>query len=265
MIFQIKAYLQFLIRSKNRHGVHSPFVYQFVENCLNDRAPYQAYQTLADANRQLATNKQLIRVTDHGAKSKTMHPKRRRVCDMAAVAGITPYRQKLLYRLARYFNIENALEIGTSVGKATVALAAANVRVQTIEGCTNTQAVAKDLLADYSDRIQFINGTFEAILPTINDHKFDLIFFDGNHQYEPTISYFNTLLPTAHAQSVWIFDDIYYSANMQSAWEVIRNDARVTLSIDTFRWGMVFFEPRPHKEHFVIRPPFFFDRTQWGF
>ncbi|OYQ39625.1 O-methyltransferase [Flavobacterium aurantiibacter] len=259
MIFQIKAYLHFLYRSKNRHGVHSPFVYQFVENCLNDSRPYEAYQTFEQLNQKLAANKQLVQVTDFGAQSKTLHSKQRRVCDMAAVAGITPYRQRLLFRMARYFEVKNALEIGTSVGKASVALAEAGVNLQTLEGCAQTQAVAQDVLADYSDRIQFTNGTFEAILPTINDQKFDLIFFDGNHQYEPTISYFNMLLQTVHHKSVWIFDDIYYSTHMQRAWEYLRKNPNVSLSVDTFRWGILFFEPRPHKEHFVIRTPFFFD------
>lgn len=83
--------------------------------------------------------------------------------------------------------------------------------------------------------------------------KYDFIFFDGNHSYEATLLYFESLLDTATNDSVWIFDDIHWSKDMEKAWETIKNHPKVTVTIDTFYWGLVFFRTEQKKEHFTIR------------
>jgi hypothetical protein len=40
---------------------------------------------------------------------------------------------------------------------------------------------------------------------------------------------------------------------MEEAWETIKNHPKVTVTIDTFQWGLVFFRKEQPKEHFVIR------------
>ena len=80
-----------------------------------------------------------------------------------------------------------------------------------------------------------------------------MIYFDGNHQKEATLQYFNQLLKTAHNDSVFIFDDIHWSKEMTEAWETIKNHPKVTVTIDTFFWGFVFFRKEQVKEHFIVR------------
>jgi hypothetical protein len=69
-----------------------------------------------------------------------------------------------------------------------------------------------------------------------------LIYFDGNHTYEATLRYFNEALKKKNADSVFIFDDIYWSEGMQKAWLEIKGNASVKVSIDTWHFGMVFFK-----------------------
>ena len=38
MLFRIKTYVNFLLRSTNQHGVHSPFVYNLVTKCFYNRS-----------------------------------------------------------------------------------------------------------------------------------------------------------------------------------------------------------------------------------
>ena len=83
--------------------------------------------------------------------------------------------------------------------------------------------------------------------------KYDLIFFDGNHQKEATIDYFEQCLQHIHNDSVFIFDDIYWSKGMKQAWQHINEHPSVTISIDTFYWGIVFFRKEQKKQHFTIR------------
>ena len=60
-------------------------------------------------------------------------------------------------------------------------------------------------------------------------------------------------MPTITNNSVWIFDDIHWSQEMENAWLTIKNHPKVTVTIDTFQWGIVFFRAEQEKEHFVIR------------
>jgi hypothetical protein len=81
-----------------------------------------------------------------------------------------------------------------------------------------------------------------------------LVYFDGNHSKKATLDYFEALLPTISNDSVWIFDDIHWSADMEDAWEIIKNHPKVSVTIDTFQWGIVFFRTEQEKEHFIINP-----------
>ncbi|MDO9262230.1 MAG: class I SAM-dependent methyltransferase, partial [Flavobacteriaceae bacterium] len=76
---------------------------------------------------------------------------------------------------------------------------------------------------------------------------------DGNHQKAATIAYFEQCLKSVHNDSMIIFDDIHWSTDMEEAWEIIQKNPLVTVSIDTFQWGIIFFRKEQEKEHFVIR------------
>ena len=98
-----------------------------------------------------------------------------------------------------------------------------------------------------------MTGDFVNVIEKLQVESYDLIFIDGNHQKEATLNYFEILLSTTKNHSVFIFDDIYWSKGMTEAWESIKQHPKVTVSIDTFFWGMVFFRTEQVKEHFVIR------------
>ena len=87
-------------------------------------------------------------------------------------------------------------------------------------------------------------------LSTVN---YQLIYFDGNHSKKATLDYFEILLPTITNETIWIFDDIHWSAEMEESWEIIKIHPKVSVTIDTFQWGLVFFRKEQEKEHFVIR------------
>lgn len=260
MIFQIKTYLQFLRKSSNQHGVHSPFVYDLVTQCFYDRQKHSAYKKLKNYRESLLKNTHSISVTDFGAGSKVFKSNQRQVNAIAKNVGISPKRAALLYRITHYFKPTTMLEIGTSLGLATSALHLGNpeATLMTLEGCPNTLAVAKEHFQQNGfalENISFINTEFAASLqnPTITTQKFGLIYFDGNHSKQATLNYFNLLLPTITNDTVWIFDDIYWNQGMAEAWQEIKRDKNVTISIDTYQWGLVFFRKEQQKEHFTIR------------
>ncbi|WP_067148414.1 O-methyltransferase [Pseudotamlana agarivorans] len=256
MTYQIIQYFKFLLKSTNQHGVHSPFVYDLVTKCFYDRKQYAAYDRISDYRKKLLQNHELIKVTDLGAGSQVMSHQKRKISSMAKNAGSTTKRAKLLYRLSAYLKPQNILELGTSLGIATQALSLGNpsANITTIEGCPNISSFSKAAFKDQNlNNITAITGDFSSEIQKLHSNTYDLIFFDGNHQKEATLAYFEALLPTATNDSVFIFDDIYWSEGMTEAWEIIKKHPKVTVSINTFFWGFVFFRKEQVREDFVVR------------
>jgi predicted O-methyltransferase YrrM len=253
---QILQYIKFWIASTNQHGVHSPFVYDLVTKCFYDKTSYDAYSQLKTYRYSLLKNKQSISITDFGAGSRLRASNTRKVKDICKTSGTPLHRAKLLYRLVQYFKPTNVLELGTSLGIATQALALGNpsANITTIEGCPNIFAFTKQQLHDFDlKNITIQNGAFSEVLPTLSTSSWDLVFFDGHHNKAATLEYFEALVRKAHNDSLFIFDDIHWSREMSEAWEEIKTHPKVTVTIDTFYWGLVFFRNEQPKEHFKIR------------
>jgi predicted O-methyltransferase YrrM len=256
MLYQITSYIKFLFKSTNQHGVHSPFVYNLITICFYDKNKHKAYEAILNFKKLLLQNKSTISVTDLGAGSRVMRNQERLISQMAKNAGTTVKRAKLLFRLTYYFKPVNILELGTSVGIATHAMSLGNPnsKIRTIEGCPNIANFSENNFNNQNlNNIKVITGDFKVEIEKLKSNKFDFIFFDGNHQKEATLQYFESLLKTVHNDSVFIFDDIYWSKEMTEAWEAIKNHPKVTVTIDTFFWGFVFFRKEQLKEHFTVR------------
>lgn len=262
MIQTIKSYLNFLWNSKNQHGVHSPFVFDLVTKCFYDKSNYPEYSILKNYRKSLLNNKKTIEVTDFGAGSRVFKSNKRQISKIAKTAGISPKRAELLFRLVRYFKSETILEIGTSLGLATSALALGNpkAKITTLEGCSETMSIAKNQLQLQNlNNVEFETTEFSTFLKNYINvdwtkvQCYSLIYFDGNHSKLATLEYFELLLPTTTNDSVWIFDDIHWSPDMEEAWKIIKNHPKVKVTIDTFQWGIVFFRAEQEKEHFTVR------------
>ena len=246
--------------------MHSPFVFDLVTKCFYDNTKYPEYEQLKSYRKSLLANKDTIEVTDFGAGSRVFKSNTREISKIAQTAGITPKNAELLFRIVSYFQPKSILEIGTSLGLATSALSLGNdkAKIITLEGCPNTQKQAQVQLQEQNSNfqnIEFVNTKFEDYFEnlkpeTLNSKPqiFDLVYFDGNHSKKATLDYFEALLPTISNDSVWIFDDIHWSADMEDAWKIIKNHPKVTVTIDTFQWGIVFFRAEQEKEHFIINP-----------
>ena len=268
MIQIIKSYLKFLYNSKNQHGVHSPFVYNLVTKCFYDTTKHPEYSTLKAYRNSLLANKEAIEVTDFGAGSRVFKSNTRAINQIAKTAGISSKRAKLLFRLVNYLQPGTILEIGTSLGLATTALSLGleaktnraklnkDAKIITLEVCSNTLNQCQLQLQKFNiNNVTSINTEFSSYFTTQDPRPKtqDLIYFNGNHSKKATLEYFELLLPTTTNDSVWIFDAIHFSKDMEEAWKIIQNHPKVTVTIDTFQWGIIFFRKEQKQEHFVIR------------
>jgi predicted O-methyltransferase YrrM len=258
MLFQIKSYIKFLWHSKNEHAVHSPFVFNLLTKCFYDKKSKPDYLILKEYRNSFLNNKSTIEVTDFGAGSRIFKSNARQIAKIAKTAGISPKRVRLLYRIVSYFRADTVLEIGTSLGLATTALSLGNPKASiiTLEGCSETAKQAQLQLQNFNcDNVKLVVSEFSSYLKNhqLSTIDYQLIYFDGNHSKKATLEYFELLLPTITNETVWIFDDIHWSKEMEETWKMIIRHPKVTVSIDTFQWGLVFFRYEQPKQHFIIR------------
>jgi predicted O-methyltransferase YrrM len=257
MLYQQRKYIQFLLEASNEHSVHSPFIYQLVTQCFYKQINKSLWKTFQNARQYLIENKNKINVTDFGAGSKIFKTNERQISKIVKVAGISKKKAKILIKTINYFRPANILEIGTSLGLGTSAIKIANesAAIITLEGCTETSEIARKLFNKNNfNAINIVNGNFSETLPKYTQNKqFDFILFDGNHTKKATLSYFEACLKTIHNDSFFMFDDIYWTAEMQEAWSAIKGHSKVTITVDLFYFGIVFFRKEQAKEHFKIR------------
>jgi predicted O-methyltransferase YrrM len=234
-------------------------VYNLLDNIILDETPFYAYQQINKIRTDLKKDSRKLEITDLGAGSiVTGINKTKAVSDIATAAVKNKKYGELLFRLVNHFKPKLILELGTSLGISTLyfALPDSASKVITIEGCASTANIASETFKKSGAKnINAITGSFEQKLPEILSEikKLDLVFFDGNHQYQPTIEYFKKCLTKTHTDSVFIFDDIHWSEEMEMAWEEIKKHPEVTISIDLFFFGIVFFRKEQPKQHFIIR------------
>lgn len=257
----LRRFISFIRTAKTKHGIHSPFVYDFITKVINDKTQYLEYKKVEDIRHYLLQNNNLIEIVDFGeaAGAAGYITALRKVKDVAKRNSISPKQGQLLYRVVKYFNPEIILELGTSLGVSSIYQfsAAPDSFYVGMEGCATTAAIAERNLQKFGDETSYslVIGNFNVMLPGVLEKidKIDYAFIDGNHTYESTLKYFTDMLPLVNKNSVLVFHDIHWSQGMENAWlEIIKNPA-VTISIDIFYMGFVFFRDGVSKQDFKVR------------
>jgi len=255
----VVPYLSYWFRAGNEHSIHSPFVYRFYLDVIRSKEKFPEYAELKQLRRELRRSKEEIEILDLGAGSRLNKSNRRTIGSIARTAEKHPKFAELFFRITRHFQPETVFELGTSLGLTTLYFSRAmkKGRIYTFEGCPETaRKAAQNLGKLNAENVEIITGNIDNTLgETLSRVKrpVDLVFFDANHQYEPTLRYFEECLPYTHNDTVFIFDDIRWSEGMSDAWEKIKADPRVTLTIDLFWLGLVFFRKEQVKENFLLR------------
>ncbi|MFW5890532.1 MAG: O-methyltransferase [Marinilabiliaceae bacterium] len=238
-------------------GIHSPFVFYLVRELIYERHPFYKFKDIEAARRMMLRNKQKIAVNSDGASSWS--GRGQKSIRKIVREGSLPLKYgKLLFRLINYFNARQILELGTGTGVGTLFLARPDSRadVVTIESDPQMCAVARQLFeVTGTKNVRMIEGVFQQVLPPLLDdfERLDFVFFDGDHRFLSTISYFEQCLEKIHNDSVFVFDDIHWSPEMEKAWKAVVQHPRVTVSLDLGRIGVVFFRRECTKQHYVVR------------
>ena len=250
-------YLFYRLRAFNLHGVHSPFVFGLYQHVILHDGMYGAYPRVEALRQQLLSDSRKLQVTDFGAGPKGGSKRKRNVKDIARTSAKPARYAQLLFRLVNHFQPRTIFDLGTSLGLTTAYLAEARreSRFYTFEGCPATARVARENLEQLGLRhVRLVEGNLDETLQKQLQQveELDFVFFDGNHRYEPTLRYFNACLAKSHEYSVFVLDDLYWSAEMKQAWEEIKQHPQVMQTIDLFFIGLVFFRTSQPKEQFTL-------------
>lgn len=257
---RVKSYANYKLHAKTHQRMHSPFVFDLLSNVFYQPTPdTDTIQKIEERRQALRHTKDTVHVTDLGAGSwKTSE---RTISDIAKKSLKRKEYAQLIYRITNYFSPKITIELGTSLGITTsyISQGYRDGQVVTIEGCPNVSKIAQETF-DFIRCKNIIRqvGNFDDVLPAIlktHSHP-DMIFIDGNHNYEATIKYFNLFLKHTQDDAIFIFDDIHWSEGMEKAWREIKQHPKVKISIDIYEMGFIFLRNENHEaSHFTIKYP----------
>ena len=288
-LYRVSSWLKHQLTARNTggHGVHSPYLFEWVRMVMSDKNTYYVWDEIEEIRQEMLKDTRELEFVDYGSggplptsPSKGRSANMRRVCDIAKGSLARRKEAQLLARLVGWLGRPlltspskgrigdeasedrkglTIVELGTSLGVTTAYLAAMDSRnkVVTYEGCP---AVAEVARANWEklglSNIACVVGeiTVDSLQLAVDRLSgIDVAFIDANHTCEATLTYFNALASRVHEKSVVVVDDIHYNEDMEKAWKAICADERVTTTMDLYRMGLVFFDKHYWRKHYKMR------------
>ncbi len=255
--FRVTSFIKFLWYSTNQYGIHSPFIYQFLIKCLYKGIPKSQLNALKHNREFILSSKTVPEIKAPGQESVQLKSKTRQVCDVAETNGMSLHKSKLINKMISYFNVTSTLELGTSAGLGSIAMATQQPQnsIDSVEaGLQAFKVTQKNLELLQLKTITLYNSSFQDFLQELPDQKtYDLIYLNCQHDEQLTWECFLQLKTHMHSDSIIILDEIYCSKGMQNIWATICKDESVKVSLDLYFWGILFFKPGLSKQDFKIR------------
>lgn len=250
-------YLEYWLKAVDQYSLQAPFIFQFYNEVIRDNRAFYAFSEIESLRTDLLKNNREIKILDLGSGSIASSKPQRPISNIAKYSLSSPKFSEFLFKLILHSQPKNILELGTAFGINTLYMAKATSKapVITLEGCPATIEIAKANFKQLgAGNIEVIPGNIDATLPAVLDElpAVDLVYFDANHTQEATLRYFSQCLPKASEEAIFIFDDIHLSKGMSEAWRSIQNHESVTISLDIFDAGIVFFRKGISKEHYIL-------------
>lgn len=208
------------IRHHKGHGIHSPFVFNFITKVIEEKTPYYAYNDISDY-----LNACNIQVDEDNKVNK------------------------LSFKTANYFNAKKILELGAGEGLNTLYITAASLAPHCVSVETNPQKLEKaQKLYDKWNRDIYLTSEEYPEL----DFTPDCIFLNlrnYNVDEERLIPY---LLSCVNEDSFIFIDGIRTNRKQQMLWKQLVRCEEVVLSLDLFHIGILFFDKKFYKRNYKL-------------
>jgi protein-L-isoaspartate O-methyltransferase len=231
-----------------------------VRHIISDDNRYYCWSKIEERRTAMLHAPKPVKVLDYGSRGQGK-VEERLVCDIAKTSLESAKNGQLFFRIVNWLGHEKGaplriVELGTNLGITTAYLALPDSRnkVITFEGSEELLAMAELNWRKLGvANVEAVSGNIDDTLNTYAREKIDVVYMDANHRKEPTLRYFETLLPCMGEKSIVIIDDIHHSPEMEEAWKAIGERAEVTTTMDYYDFGIVFFDRHYLKRHYKLR------------
>ena len=251
-------YVRFLLLAKRPAAMHSPYLYDLLPHAFDGKKDYYFFGEIASTRHRLSQSTIEITASDQGAGSR--RKSKRTVGGFADMALSSPRQCEFLFRLVASLKPETSIELGAALGISTAHIAKAYSRghVYAFDGNAQFIEMAREVMDEHHlQNVSFVEGEFDTTLAAHLESlpEVDFAFIDGNHRLEPAVNYFQLIRSHASDRCVIVLDDIRWSPGMLEAWNQVRQDSMVKVSIDAFSFGLLFLGDRfKDKQHYRMSP-----------
>lgn len=234
-------YFLYKLKSTNEHGVHSPFVFDLVTNVIYNNKDYYCYKTIEAQRKILLDSTVVVGSLSVSETAKKMYAEK---------------YSKLLFRLVNYFQPNSVVLINDKLGvdSAYAASVSEHLKVYSFQENRELQKIT----ASHLEQLKLKNVTllYESQTTSLPDllKQLSTLDFVVIHQKtkDEVLSVFYQCLEKANTSSVFVVSNVGLP-EFAEAWEEIKKNNQVTVTIDLFYMSIVFLRKEQVKEHFLIR------------
>ena len=220
----ILSYLKYLLQRKTKYSIHSPFVYEFMTKVLYDKGTNRDYDLML----------RISRLVD-GKKFATRSRRK---------------QARFLYRLVGYLEPETVLSFGKVSALNTSALALGNLQTKVyleqsndfLETLSSMGVVNVNLIHPETDKEE-----------ELERYNTGFVLYGLEDFGEDTWNNLEEGMAQADEDTVLVFEGIHQSHRTEAAWEAIKEGEGVSLTMDLYSMGLVFFREGIEKQDFVLR------------
>jgi len=244
-----------VLRVIDEHSIQAPFAYEFYVNLKRSMRSSKANQEIEHERKNFLEDHSIISGEDLGAGSRLNNAAR---VSTISSKGISSQKACIfLHNVAKLHQVENCIELGTSLGIATAYIATVSSveNVYTFEGNQGLIAKAKHLFKKLDlHKIKIFSGNIDDELPRFLQARkvLDMAIIDANHTKEALLRYYHWLQPKMQKRAIIFVDDIRWSNDMYAGWKQLVGKKEVSVSFEFANFGLLFFEMDLPKQHYVL-------------
>jgi len=217
------------------HGVHSPFVFDLLTTVIEERKSYYCYERIHKVRLQILQRRDVV---VHGYRKRTVKEIVEKYC-------FTELEHRLLFRLANRFRPQSMYVAGSDFGLTPLYLTAyaTDSACIVVEPEPLSVSIAKEYIHRYTTASIALRDNFDEIPDVIDFAVWGSSMKDDSF----TMQNFERFFRNMHAEGLMVIAEINASSVNRKVWKAICAHPKVTVTIDLYQLGIVFFNPKLHR------------------
>ena len=235
--------------SRKGHGIHSPFMFNFITNQVENPYPFYAFGELEKNLKILYNSKAAIDVTDWGADfglKPGIYP-------AGTISQRTELNKKsgeLIFRIANRFKCRNIIHYGPTLGNNLLYLGKVDQRNQIL---LINQEVACNQLAGKILQENSLSHQVEQqkALENPQNHPVDLALINFPHSRIKTSQATASILSSCKEGSIVAIRGINANKGMKEWWKNFKCSQKTGVTLDLNCLGLYFVRSDLQNQHFI--------------